>query len=248
MIEIVDLKAEFNGKVILKKINLNIEEKEIFVILGPSGCGKSVLLKSIIGLNNPSNGKIIVDGEEINYKNKKNIENFRKKCGFLFQHSALFDSMTIEENLAFPLFQHTNLNKKDISDRINEKLKLVGLDGVNSKKPSELSGGMQKRAALARSIILEPKYIFYDEPTTGLDPIMSRIIDELIKDLNSRLGVTSIVVTHDMKTALRISDKICLLYDGDIIVNGELNEVLSLKNPYLTQFIEGEKNGPINLT
>ena len=133
MIEIVDLKAEFNGKVILKKINLNIEEKEIFVILGPSGCGKSVLLKSIIGLNNPSNGKIIVDGEEINYKNKKNIENFRKKCGFLFQHSALFDSMTIEENLAFPLLQHTNLNKKDISDRINEKLKLVGLDGENSK-------------------------------------------------------------------------------------------------------------------
>jgi phospholipid/cholesterol/gamma-HCH transport system ATP-binding protein len=248
MIEIVDLRAEFNGKVILNKINLKIEEKEIFVILGPSGCGKSVLLKNMIGLNRPNRGKICVDGEEIKHSNKKSVESFRKKCGFLFQHSALFDSMTIEENLAFPLLQHSNLSKKDVKIKIDEKLKLVGLNGVNSKKPSELSGGMQKRAALARSIILDPKYIFYDEPTTGLDPIMSRVIDDLIKDLNTRLGATSIVVTHDMKTALRISDKICLLYGGEIIVNGDLDTVLKLKNPYLTQFIEGEKNGPINLT
>ena len=248
MIDIRDLRAEFNGKVILNNISLKIEEKEIFVILGPSGCGKSVLLRNIIGLNNPTGGKIVADEEEVNFNNKKSIENFRKKCGFLFQHSALFDSMTIEENLAFPILQHTNLSKKEIEERINEKLKLVGLNGVNKKKPSELSGGMQKRAALARSIILEPKYIFYDEPTTGLDPIMSRVIDDLIKDLNNRLGVTSIVVTHDMKTALRIADKICLLYGGEIIVNGKLDEVLELRNPYLTQFIEGEKNGPINLT
>lgn len=247
MIEVVNLRAEFSGKVVLEDISLTIPEKEIFVIVGPSGCGKSVLLKNIIGINKPTKGKVIADGVEIRKSDKNGLNEFRKKCGFLFQHSALFDSMTIEENLAFPLMQHTYLSKKEIIERVDEKLRIVGLPGVNEKKPSELSGGMQKRAALARSIILEPKYIFYDEPTTGLDPIMSRVIDDLILDLNNRLGVTSIVVTHDMKTVERIGTKMCLLYGGNVIISGEKTEVLKSDNPYLRQFVEGEKEGPIKL-
>lgn len=247
MIKINNLEVSFKEKKILDNISLEIKEKEIYVILGPSGCGKSVLLRNVIGLLKPQKGEIFIDGKNIINSSKKEMDEVRKKCGFLFQHSALFDSLTIEENLEFPLLQHTNYNKDEIKERVNQKLKMVGLNDVNNKKPSELSGGMQKRAALARSIILEPKYIFYDEPTTGLDPIMSRIIDDLIVDLNNRLGVTSIVVTHDMKTAFKIADKIALLYNGKKVMEGNREEMEKSDNPYLNQFVEGERSGPINL-
>lgn len=247
MIEVNNLHMKFGEKEILKDVSLKINEGEKFVILGPSGCGKSVLLKNIIGLLIPQKGKILIDGVDIINLNKKKMEEIRKKCGFLFQHSALFDSMNIEENLEFPLLQHSKLSSEEIKKKIDEKLEIVGLKGVNKKKPSELSGGMQKRAALARSIILEPKYIFYDEPTTGLDPIMSRVIDELIIDLNKRLGITSIVVTHDMKSVFKVADRMALLYDGKIVVEGTKEEIKNIDNPYLNQFIEGERTGPMNL-
>lgn len=247
MIEIDNLFMNFKEKEILKGVSLKIEEGEKFVILGPSGCGKSVLLKNIIGLLKPSRGTIKIDNVEINTVSKKKLAEIRKKCGFLFQHSALFDSMNIQENLEFPLLQHRKLSTKEMQIKIDEKLEIVGLKGVNLKKPSELSGGMQKRAALARSIILEPKYIFYDEPTTGLDPIMARVIDELIIDLNKRLGITSIVVTHDMKSVFKVADRMALLYDGKIVVQCKQEEIRKIDNPYLNQFIEGERVGPINL-
>ena len=247
MIKINNLDVILKGKEILKNINLTIDDKKIYVILGPSGCGKSVLLKNIIGLLTPTGGEILIDNINIVDADKKEIDNIRKKCGFLFQHSALFDSLTIEENLEFPLLQHKNYSKDEIKDRVNEKLKMVGLHDVNNKKPSELSGGMQTRAALARSIILEPEYIFYDEPTTGLDPIMSRIIDDLIVELNYKLGVTSIVVTHDMKTASKISDNMALLYNGKKIIEGKKSDLMRADNPYLNQFVEGLREGPMVL-
>lgn len=247
MIEIKNLSKSLSNRVILDEISLKFEDKKIYVILGPSGSGKSVLLKNIIGLMTPDGGEVIIDEQNILGLREKELDKIRKNCGFLFQHSALFDSMTIEENLAFPLFQHSDLNNEEILKKVNEKLELVGLSGVNKKMPSELSGGMQKRAALARSIILEPKYIFYDEPTTGLDPIMSRNIDDLIKDLNKKLGITSIVVTHDMITAFDVADRMCLLYDGKVRVEGSIDELKNSENPYLKQFISGERIGPIIL-
>ncbi len=247
MIKVSNLKVSFGEKQILNDVSLDINEKEIYVILGPSGCGKSLLLRNIIGLMRPNEGEIIFDDVKLLEANKLEIQKVRKKCGFLFQHSALFDSLTIEENLEFPLLQHTNLKIDEMKERVNEKLKMVGLEGVNDKKPSELSGGMQKRVALARSIIMEPKYIFYDEPTTGLDPIMSRIIDDLIVDLNKSLSATSIVVTHDMKTAFQIADRIALIYNGKKVIEGTKEELKKANNPYLNQFIEGDRSGPINL-
>ena len=247
MIKIINLKVDINKKSILKDISLEIKDGEKYVILGPSGSGKSVLLKNIVGLLKSTSGDIIVDGTSVINATKKEIKEIRKKCGFLFQHSALFDSMTIEENLAFPLLQHTKLSGQKIKDKIKEKLEIVGLKGIEKKKPSELSGGMQKRVALARSIILEPKYIFYDEPTTGLDPIMSRAIDDLINDLNKRLNITSIIVTHDMKSAFRTADRLGLLYNGKIKIQGTTEKMKKLDNPYLIQFIEGDRKGPMNL-
>ncbi|BDU50311.1 ABC transporter ATP-binding protein [Haliovirga abyssi] len=247
MISLNSVNVILSSKEILKDITMEVKEGEVFSILGPSGCGKSVLLQNIIGLMKPNKGEIIIDNIDITKCNKKELNQIRKKCGFLFQHSALFDSMTIEENLAFPVLQHTNLSYDIIKEKINEKLKIVGLNGINDKKPSELSGGMQKRAALARSIILEPKYMFYDEPTTGLDPIMSNVINDLIIDLNKRLNITSIVVTHDMKSAFKVSDRLGLLYNGEIIVQGDKEYMKKIDDPYFLQFIEGETNGPIDL-
>ena len=247
MIKVTNLKVNIKGKEILKNVSLEIKEGERYVILGPSGSGKSVLLKNIIGLLKSTSGNIEIDGISIVKSTKKELKEIRKKCGFLFQHSALFDSMTVEENLAFPLIQHTKLTDEEIKYKIKEKLGIVGLKGIEAKKPSELSGGMQKRVALARSIILEPKYIFYDEPTTGLDPIMARTIDDLINDLNKRLKITSIIVTHDMKSAFRTADRLGLLYNGEIKIEGTNEQMNKLNNPYLIQFIEGEKKGPMNL-
>ena len=220
---------------------MSVKSKEKYVIIGPSGCGKSVLLKNIVGLLKPVSGEILVDWTNVIGAGRKQLGDIRKRIGFLFQHSALFDSMTIEENLGFPLFQHTNLSYKEIRKKVDEKLEIVGMPGINNKKPSELSGGMQKRASLARTIILEPDYILYDEPTTGLDPIMSRVIDDLINDLNSRLGITSIVVTHDMKSAFRIADRMGFLYGGKLITEGTPEEISNTDDEILKQFIQGDK-------
>lgn len=247
MIIISNLCKSFGTKTVLNGVNLKIYDGESLVILGPSGCGKSVLLKHIIGLLKPDEGQIIIDGEEITSFDAAKLDALRMRMGMLFQSAALFDSLTVEENIAFGLRKHTNLSSIAIHHIVSEKLEWVGLPGVNNLMPSELSGGMRKRVGLARAIAMEPEMILYDEPTTGLDPIMTSAIDELHLSLKNRLGVTSIVVTHDMGSAFRVADRIALHYGGQIVAIGTKDEIKNSQDPMVQQFIHGRAQGPMNL-
>jgi len=247
MIIVSDLYKRFGPKEVLKGINLKIYDGETLVILGPSGCGKSVLLKHIIGLLDPDAGQILFDGEDITRFNRKKLDQMRMHMGMLFQSAALFDSLTVEENVAFALRKHTDLSSLAIHHIVSEKLEWVGLPGSNHLMPSELSGGMRKRVGLARAIAMEPQIILYDEPTTGLDPIMTSAIDELHLSLKKRLGVTSIVVTHDLNSAYRICDRLALHYGGQIVAIGTKEEFVNSSNPLVQQFIRGEAKGPMTL-
>jgi phospholipid/cholesterol/gamma-HCH transport system ATP-binding protein len=238
MIKVFDLHKSFGGKQVLQGINLTIPKGETFAIIGRSGCGKSVLLKHIVGLMMPDSGFVEVEGQRINELNKKELYEIRKKFGFLFQGAALFDSMTVEENISLPLIENDyGLNENEIKKLIEEKLDLVGLPGVQKLKPAELSGGMKKRVGLARALITEPEYILYDEPTTGLDPIMSDSIDSLIKKLADRLNVTSVVVTHDMFSVKNVADKIAMMHEGKIYFVGTSNELMYSENKIIQDFI-----------
>ncbi|MDR2426341.1 MAG: ABC transporter ATP-binding protein [Endomicrobium sp.] len=245
MIKVENLNKSFGNKRVLCGINFDVYDGETLVIIGASGTGKSILLKNIVGLVKPTVGLIHIDGVEITSCSSKELQEIQKKLGYVFQESALFDSLTIEENVAFGLRTLTKLNDKEISKRVVQCLHMVGLNNVEKLKPSELSGGMKKRAGLARAIAYQPKYIFYDEPTTGLDPIMSDVISDLIINLRQHLKVTSIVVTHDMKSAYKIADRIIMLYKGEIIFTGTTEETKNTKNPVVKQFIEGSSQGPI---
>jgi len=247
MIIISDLSKRFGPKEVLKGINLKIYDGETLVILGPSGCGKSVLLKHIIGLLKPDGGQVIIDGDDITSFNHKKLDSLRMRMGMLFQSAALFDSLTVEENIAFGLRKHTGLSDIAIHHIVSEKLEMVGLPGANYLMPSELSGGMRKRVGLARAIAMEPEIILYDEPTTGLDPIMTCAIDELHLSLKERLGVTSIVVTHDLNSAYRIGDRLALHYGGQIVAIGTKNEIINSPDPLVQQFTRGEAKGPMTL-
>ncbi len=247
MIIISNLNKRFGPKEVLKGINLKIYDGESLVILGPSGCGKSVLLKHIIGLLKPDEGQVLIDGEDITTFDQKQLDALRMRMGMLFQSAALFDSLTVEENIAFGLRKHTNLSDLAIHHIVSEKLEMVGLPGSNHLMPSELSGGMRKRVGLARAIAMEPEIILYDEPTTGLDPIMTCAIDELHLSLKERLGVTSIVVTHDLQSAYRIGDRMALHYGGRIVAIGTKEEILHSPDPLVQQFIRGEAKGPMTL-
>ncbi|MFC1745191.1 ABC transporter ATP-binding protein [Candidatus Riflebacteria bacterium] len=245
MIKLQNIFKSFQGKKVLDGVSLEIFPGETFVILGPSGCGKSVLLKSLIGLVKPDRGKVYIEGEEISGYNETQLIPVRKKISMLFQNSALFDSMNVGDNVAFPLRQHTKMSEAAILARVQEKLELVGLDDVEELFPSELSGGMRKRVALARAISLDPKIILYDEPTTGLDPIMVTIIDELNKKLRRELGVTSVVVTHEISSAWRIADRLAVLYNGQVRQVGSAAQIRESKDLLVQQFIHGSLNGPI---
>lgn len=247
MIIISNVHKRFGPKQVLKGINLKIYDGESLVILGPSGCGKSVLLKHVIGLMKPDSGQVVIDGEDITTFEQKRLDALRMRMGMLFQSAALFDSLNVEENVAFGLRRHTNLSDRAIHHIVSEKLELVGLPGTNYLMPSELSGGMRKRVGLARAIAMEPEIILYDEPTTGLDPIMTSAIDELHLSLKERLGVTSIVVTHDLKSAYRVCDRIALHYGGQIVEIGTREEIINSPNPVVQQFIRGEAHGPMTL-
>lgn len=239
MIEIKNLHKTFGQNKVLNGINLDIFPGETLVIIGKSGCGKSVLIKHIVGLLQPDEGCVKVEGEIINELDQKNLYKVRKKFGFLFQGAALFDSMTIEENVGLPLVESINeFTKLEIKKLVSEKLELVGLPGVENLKPAELSGGMKKRAALARALITNPDYILYDEPTTGLDPIMSDSIDNLIKELSEKINVTSIVVTHDMYSVKNVADKVAMIHEGKIYFKGLLEELLSSSDKVITDFIK----------
>ena len=238
MIEIVDLHKSFNGKQVLNGVNLTIEEGETSVIIGKSGSGKSVLLKHIVGLLFPDKGYVKVGGQIIDPHNLKELYNIRRKFGYLFQGAALFDSMTVGENIALPIIENeNNLSAAELNKKISKMLELVDLPNTENLKPAELSGGMKKRVGLARALITEPEYILYDEPTTGLDPIMSDSIDALIKNLADQLNVTSIVVTHDMFSVKNVADEIAMVHEGKIYFEGTPAELISSKDKIITDFI-----------
>ena len=248
MIEIQELTKFFDTHKVLDKLSLKIGAGSTCVIIGRSGCGKSVLLKHIVGLLRPDKGKVFVDGQEVGGLNGKNLDSLRMKIGMVFQGGALFDSLTVAENVGFGLIEHDHISRKELLERVEESLCLVGLCGIGNLMPSELSGGMKKRVALARALCIKPQIILYDEPTTGVDPITADSINELIKDLHDKLKVTSVVVTHDMKSAYMVGDRIAMLYQGSIIEEGTPGEIQNTQHPVVHQFINGLAKGPITET
>jgi len=246
-IVIKDLKKNFSSKQVLNGIDLQANKGESIVILGGSGSGKSVLIKIIASLLTPSSGSVKIDDMEVANISARDRDKLMEKFGFLFQGGALFDSIPIWENVAFRLIHQKKLDKKKARAIAIEKLKAVGLsEKVADLYPAELSGGMQKRASLARAIAANPEIIFFDEPTTGLDPIMADVINDLIISNSKQLGATTITITHDMASARKIADKIAMLYEGKIIWFGDVKDMDSSDNPYLDQFIHGRAEGPIN--
>lgn len=245
MIEIQGLTRSFNGHKVLDSLNLKIDKGQTTVIIGRSGCGKSVLLKHIIGILKPDKGKVVIDGRDITRLKDKDLDTLRMKMGMVFQGGALFDSLTVAENVGFSLIEHQQVKHKELLERTEEALCLVGLCGIENLMPSALSGGMKKRVALARAICIKPEIILYDEPTTGVDPITADSINELIRSLHDKLKVTSIAVTHDMKSAYKIADKIAMLYQGKIIAEGSPDEIQNTQHPVVHQFINGLAQGPI---
>ncbi len=244
MLKIEHLKKRFGNQPVLDDINLEVDKGEIVCIIGQSGGGKSVILKHVIGLMIPDGGRILIDGEEISSPTKKpsDFETVRKRLGMLFQGAALFDSKDVGENLAFPLREHTDYSEEKIAQIVAEALEMVGLQpGFRVKMPSELSGGMRGRVGLARALVMRPEIMLYDEPTSALDPIMTDKINDLILSLRERLGMTSVVVTHDMASAYKIADKIAMIYEGKIIFSGTPAEIRASRNPYIQQFIRGQR-------
>lgn len=239
MIEVRQLKKSFGPQPVLDGVDLRIESGESAVIIGRSGGGKSVLLKHLIGLLRPDSGDVFVDGDRITRMNERQLLRVRRKFGMVFQGAALFDSMTVEENVAFGLRRHEHLTEAEISKRICAALEMVDLPGTQKKKPAELSGGMRKRVGLARAIIYEPQILLYDEPTTGLDPIVSDSIDKLILHVRDCLKVTSVVVTHDMRSARRVGNHVFLLHNKKLYAHGTPEELFSSQDAVVRQFIDG---------
>jgi phospholipid/cholesterol/gamma-HCH transport system ATP-binding protein len=239
MIKVCDLSKSFGAYAVLENVSFNIEKGESVVIIGRSGGGKSVLLKHLIGLLQPDSGKVLIEGEDIGPMNERQLLQVRRKFGMLFQSAALFDSMTVAENVAFALRRERSLPEADIARRVSDMLELVDLPETEDKNPSELSGGMRKRVGLARAIIYQPEIVLYDEPTTGLDPIVSDSIDKLILRVRDRLHVTTVVVTHDMRSARRLGQRILMLHERKIYATGTAEEIFQSQDPIVRQFIDG---------
>jgi phospholipid/cholesterol/gamma-HCH transport system ATP-binding protein len=247
MIEISDIRKQLGGHQVLDGVNLTVNRGETVVVIGRSGCGKSVLLKHIIGLMKPDRGSIRVDGTEVTSLKSEEMFRMRKKFGMLFQGAALFDSLSVWENVGLGLIEHTDLSETEIRERVCEKLALVGLTDIEDARPAELSGGMKKRVGLARAIAMDPEVVLYDEPTTGLDPIMADVINQLIRTLQATLKITSVAVTHDMKSAYHIGDRLAMLHDGKIVFEGSPEEIMRTRDEAIRQFIEGRAEGPISV-
>lgn len=247
MIKITGLKKYFGAKKVLDGLDLEIEKGKITVIIGRSGEGKSVLLKHIIGLLRPDGGQIFLEGQELTSMKEREFNEVRKRFGMLFQGAALFDSMTVAGNVGFPLKEHTDMNDEDILKIVSDKLRRVGLVNVEDMLPAELSGGMKKRVGLARAIVMDPEIVLFDEPTTGLDPIMSDSIADLVLDTQRALKTTYILITHDIPFTYKIADKIAMLHEGRIIEQGTVDEMKKNPNPIVRQFLEGRAEGPIKV-
>ncbi len=245
MIRVEDLYKSFGSQSVLDGVTLHIPRGEIFVIMGGSGEGKTVLLKHMIGLLTPNRGSIFVDGVDICRLSRVQLREARKKFGMLFQGAALFDSMSVGDNVAFPLREHTRLKEQEIRDRVKAMLAQVGLHGVENKYPSELSGGMGKRVGLARALALEPEIVLFDEPTTGLDPIMSDVINQLILNTQKRIGITFVIISHDVKGAFQLADQIAMLHQGRIVGQGTPDKLREDPDPIVQQFLAGSSRGPV---
>ncbi len=246
MIRVEDLHKSFDGFEVLRGVSFQVERGEILALIGRSGHGKSVLLKNIAGLIRPDRGRVFIDGENICRLRGRELERLRGRFAFLFQGGALFDSLTVFENVAFPLREKARLNDGEIREKVLSELGLVGLAGAEHKYPAELSGGMMKRAALARALVREPEIMFFDEPTTGLDPIIAHAILNLIDSIHKRLGFTGMIVTHQIPRVFDIVQRVAMLHEGSILITGSPGEILSSKDPIVRQFIRGEIEGPID--
>jgi phospholipid/cholesterol/gamma-HCH transport system ATP-binding protein len=247
VVDVNDLHVTYDGRPILAGIQLKVFRGEILVIMGGSGCGKSTLLRTIIGAETPSRGAVKILGRDLLVLDEDGRNELRKRFAILFQSGALYNSMSVGENVALPLREHTDLDDEIIRIMVKMKLELVGLRDFEALMPAQISGGMKKRVGLARALALDPEIIFYDEPGAGLDPIVAGVIDKLIMDLSGKLGVTSIVVTHEMGSAFRIADRMVMLYEGHVVAEGTPQEIRASSNPLVRQFIHGEPDGPIPL-
>ena len=247
MIKLADLRKSFGKQKVLDGLDLEIEAGKTTVIIGRSGGGKSVLLKHIIGLLRPDSGEVLIDGVDITKLGDKDLNEIRKKFGMLFQEAALFDSMTVGDNVAFPLREHARMEEKEIRKIVTDRLHAVGLTGVERKMPSELSGGMRKRVGLARAIAMHPQIVLFDEPTTGLDPVMTEAINRLIIDTQKQFHFTCVVISHDIQSIFKIADRIAMLYEGKIIEYGTPEEIRASQNPVIVQFLSGSIEGPIHV-
>jgi len=245
MIKLVDVHKSFGSQVVLDDLSLEIPAGKITAVIGPSGEGKSVLLKHMIGLMRPDRGQVHVEGENITALRRFEMNRVWEKFGMLFQNAALFDSMTVFENVAFPLEEKTRLSRAEIRDRVHDALENVGLQGIDRKYPDELSGGMKKRVGLARALLLNPRIILFDEPTTGLDPIICRAIHQLIRETHERYGYTAVIVSHEIPEIFDISDSVAMLYKGKIIATDTPEAIQRSEHPVVRQFISGSLEGPI---
>jgi len=239
MIEVRDLKKSFGAQKVLDGVNFRIEQGDSVVIIGRSGCGKSVLLKHLIGLIRPDSGEVIIDDEHLNTLDERRLLEVRRKFGMLFQSAALFDSLNVAENISFVLRRERSLSEKEIAERVEEVLEMVELPGTQKKKPSELSGGMRKRVGLARAIIYKPEILLYDEPTTGLDPVVSDSIDQLIIRVREQLKITTVVVTHDTRSMRRVGQRVLMMVSGKIYAAGPPEEIFSSQDPVVHRFVNG---------
>ena len=245
-ISIRDIRKAFGPKQVLDGVRIDVAAGESVVVIGGSGTGKSVLLKHIIGLLRPDSGSIVIDGQAVETLGNREITEFRRKFGMSFQEGALFDSMSVWQNVAFPLQRLTKMSRREIDDRVKECLALVRLDAVEEKLPSQLSGGMRRRVGFARAIAHKPEILLFDEPTTGLDPVTTALVDEVILDLNDRLKSTTVTITHDMESAFRIGDRIAMMHKGQIIASAPPAEFRGLEDPRVQQFIHGRAEGPLS--
>jgi phospholipid/cholesterol/gamma-HCH transport system ATP-binding protein len=238
-IRIRGLEKAFGAHKVLRGVDLDIERGKINIVIGGSGQGKSVMMKHLMGLLKPDKGHIYVDGEDIvPIDDDAELNRVRRKFGMLFQYAALFDSLTVEQNVSFPLVEHSKLSKAEIRDAVKKRLESLGLRNIESKYPAELSGGMRKRVGLARALVLEPEILLYDEPTTGLDPVATKNVDDMIRDISQETGVTSVVISHDMASTFRIAHRISMLYDGKIAISGTPEEIKRSKLPFVREFVE----------
>lgn len=247
MIEFIDIHKAFGDKSVLQGVSITVQDGEVFFIVGQSGVGKSVLIKHLVGLLRPDKGQVLLDGEDITHLTEQEFYRVRMKCGMVFQHSTLFDSMTCLDNVALPLRKHRRITMSKARKAAMERLEDVHMEEFAHRFPAELGDGMRKRVAIARTLMLEPKYVLFDEPTTSLDPVSARRVDALIRELSDRLGVTSIVVSHDLVSIFTISDRIAMLYKGNVRLLGHQEDFHQAEDAVVQQFIRGEAEGPMEI-